>query len=262
MKKIFVSGASGNVGKMVVGEVLSREGLELVGGYCREEGKDLGILAGTAPAGIASTSDLSGGLRSAKPDVVVDFTSGTVLMDNLKVYAELGLDAVIGTTGLNDDDFAAVRKMVAGKGLRFAIIPNFGLGITLVMEFLEKARQFYPYVSIVDRHPATMANAPSGTAVMLAQSIPDGVKGEVASKETYPGVLGADIAGYQVISQRMPYPGPFSEHEITIGRNDEIIRMTVTDFTSAVYMDGIFLAVNKIGSTPKGTLIRKLAEVL
>lgn len=262
MKKVFVSGVSGNVGSMVAAAVLSRDDMELVGGFCREEGKDLGVLTGGAPAGIASVSKLSEGLRAAKPDVVIDFTSATVLMDNLKVYAELGLDVVVGTTGLTDDDFIAVEKMVAEKGLRFAIIPNFGLGITLVMDFIEKARQFYPYVSIVDRHPATMANAPSGTAVMLAQSVPEGPEGKVASKETYPGVLGADIAGYQVVSQRMPYPGPFSEHEITIGRDDEVIRVTVSDFTSSVYLDGIFLAVNKVAEASKGTLFRKLAEVL
>ena len=262
MKKVFVSGASGNVGKMVAAAVIARSDMELVGGFCLEEGRDLGVLAGGESVGVAATSDLAAGLKAAAPDVVIDFTSATVLMENLKVYAELGIDAVVGTTGLSDGDFAEVDRMVADKGLRFAIIPNFGLGITLVLDFLEKARQFYPYVSIVDRHPATMANAPSGTAAMLAQSIPEGPDGEVASSETYPGVLGADIAGYQVVSQRMPYPGPFSEHEITIGRDDEVIRVTVSDFTSSVYLDGIFLAADKVATAPGGTLFRKLAEVL
>lgn len=143
-----------------------------------------------------------------------------------------------------------------------AVIPNFGLGIALVMEFLEKARQFYPYVSIVDRHPARMANAPSGTAAMLAEGVSEGLMGEVASKEVFPGVMGAKIRGVQTISQRMPYPGPFSEHEITLGRQDETIRVTVTDFTSGVYLDGIFLAIKKVGESPRGTLIRTLDEVL
>ena len=262
MKKVFVAGASGNVGAMVVGAILSREDMELVGGYCLEEGKDLGVLAGKAPAGVRASGDLRRGLEATGPDVVVDFTSTTVLMANLKIYAELGLDAVIGTTGLTDDDFVEVERMVAERGLRFAIIPNYGLGISLIMDFLERAREFYPYVSIVDRHPARMANAPSGTAAMLAQVIPEGSEGKVASREIYPKVLGAHIAGCQVISQRMPYPGPFSEHEITLGRDDEVLRITISDFTSSVYLDGILLTVDRIGSFPKKTLIRKLAEVL
>jgi len=262
MKKIFVSGASGNVGKVVVEGVLASDEMELAGGYCREAGRDLGVLAGKDPVGVAVSGDLEEGLKTAKPDVVIDFTSASVLMDNLKVYAKLGIDAVIGTTGLSEEDFSEVEKMVSEKGLRMAVIPNFGLGITLVMEFLEKARQFYPYVSVVDRHPATMANAPSGTAAMLAGAVSEGPMGEVASKEVYPGIMGAKISGVQAVSQRMPYPGPFSEHEITIGRQDEAIKVTVTDFTSAVYLDGIFLTVKKIGESAKGTLITKLDEVL
>ncbi len=262
MKKIFVSGASGNVGKVIVKAILEREDMELAGGYCREAGEDLGTLAGTKPAGIAATDNLGEGLSIAQPDLVIDFTSTAVLMKNLELYAELELDAVIGTTGMNEEDFATAEKLVAEKGLRFAIIPNFGLGITLVMDFLAKARQFYPYVSIVDRHPASMANAPSGTAAMLARGAAKGPRGEVASKETFPGVLGGSIAERQVLSQRMPYPGPFSEHEIRLGRQDEVITITVSDFTSAVYLDGIFLVAEKLSTSPKGTLIRTLDEVL
>ncbi|HPJ26477.1 MAG TPA: dihydrodipicolinate reductase C-terminal domain-containing protein [Synergistaceae bacterium] len=262
MKKVFVSGASGNVGKVIVKALLEREDMELAGGYCREAGEDLGTLVGAKPAGITATDNLAEGLKAACPDMVIDFTSATVLMENLKLYAELGLDAVIGTTGLGDEDVATAEKLVREKGLRFAMVPNFGLGITLVMDFIAKARQFYPYVSIVDRHPPTMANAPSGTAGMLARGAAEGPRGEVASKETFPGVLGGTIAEQQVLSQRMPYPGPFSEHEIKLGRQDEVITVTVSDFTSAVYLDGIFLVAEKLSTSPKGTLIRTLDEAL
>ncbi len=50
MKKVFVSGASGNVGKVIVKALLEREDMVLVGGCCREAGEDLGTLAGARPA--------------------------------------------------------------------------------------------------------------------------------------------------------------------------------------------------------------------
>lgn len=261
MKRVFVSGASGNVGKLVIRNVVANEGLVLAGGWCREVGQDLGVLAGGEPLGIFASADLASGLRDSTPDVVVDFTSSAILMGNLKIYAEAGVDAVIGTTGLSDVDMRNVEEIVKSKRLRWTVISNYGLGINLVMEFIKKARQFYPYAAITDRHHAQMSNAPSGTAATLANAASDGPKGEVASKETFPGVLGANIAGIPVTSQRLPYPGPYSEHEVTLARQDEIIRITVQDFSSDIYLDGVFLAVEKIGDLAAGTLIRRLADL-
>ncbi len=261
MKKVFVSGASGNVGRLVVRNIIAREGFALAGGYCRECGEDLGSLAGGAQIGVAACSDLRKGLAGSGADLVIDFTHTAVLMEHLSVYAELGLDAVIGTTGLSEEDFKKVESMVKVHGLRWAIISNYGLGINLVMDFLAGARPFYPYLAITDRHHPGMANAPSGTAVMLAQSVSGGPEGTVESREVYEGVLGGKIAGIPVHSERLPYPGPFSEHEIVLGRKDEIIRITVSDFTSEIYMDGVFLAAGKIADLPPGTLVRKLSEL-
>lgn len=262
MKRVFVSGASGNVGKLVVRNVLEREGFELAGGWCLEAGRDLGVLAGVAPAGVVSSVDLASGLRDSSPDVVVDFTSTAVLMNNLRIYADAGADAVIGTTGLNDGEMAQVGEMVKEKGLRWSVISNYGLGINLVMDFLRTARQYYPYVAVTDRHPARMANAPSGTAATLAGIASEGPKGEVESREVFPGVMGAMISGVPVTSQRFPYPGPYSEHEVTLARPDEVIRVTVQDFSSEIYIDGIFLALGKVGDLPRGTLARSLKELV
>ncbi|GAB6280579.1 MAG: 4-hydroxy-tetrahydrodipicolinate reductase [Thermovirga sp.] len=259
MKRIFVSGASGNVGKLVIKNIIADEDLALAGGWCRETGQDLGVLAGVEPSGIRSCADLASGIRDSFPDVVVDFTSATILMDSLRIYAEAGIDAVIGTTGLSDEDMDEIEKVVKEKGLRWAVISNYGLGINLVMEFIKKARPFYPYAAITDRHHVHMSNAPSGTADTLAKAASEGPRGAVASKETFPGVMGAKISGIPVTSQRFPYPGPYSEHEVTLARQDEIIRITVQDFSSDIYMDGVFLAVEKVGSLAPGTLVRTLA---
>jgi len=261
VRKIFVSGASGNVGRLLVRHVLERDGFELAGGYCRECGEDLGVLAGGNPAGILACADLREGLLKSKAGLVIDFTHASVLMEHLAVYADLGLDAVIGTTGLSEEDFLRVESIVSEKGLRWAIISNYGLGINLVMDFMARAKEFYPYLSITDRHHPAMGNAPSGTAAMLARSVPEGQRGTVQSREVYEGVLGGKIAGIPVHSERLPYPAPFSEHEIVLGRQDEIIRITVSDFTSEIYMDGVFLAASRISDLPPGTLVRTLSEL-
>ena len=219
--RIFVSGASGNVGKTLVRTIMKLDWPELVGGWCKETGEDLGELAGIGTIGIKATDDLKAGM-GLKPDIVIDFSATPVLPGNLRLYAEKSLNAVIGTTGLTDEDLAPFVKEVKEKGLRWAVIPNYGLGITLVMDFIKKVRGYYPYISIIDRHFPGMANAPSGTAASLAKASSGG-EAQVASKEVYPGVLGAKISDIPVFSQRMPWPGPYSEHEVLLGRQDEIM---------------------------------------
>lgn len=259
---VFVSGASGNVGRSLVRALTETEDLRLVGGWCREDGEDLGTLAGIKPLDIAASGNLEKGLETAKPDLVIDFTSATILMENLELYAKRELVAVVGTTGLDEEDMARVEHLVAEKRLRWAVIPNFGLGINLLLEFLEKARKFYPYVTILDRHPTTMANAPSGTAAMVAKHVAAmGPLGEIRSREVFKGVLGSVIDGVPVLSQRLPVPGGHSEHEITLARQDEVIRIDVQDFSSAVYVDGVFLVARKLPTLSPGTLVRSLRDV-
>jgi Dihydrodipicolinate reductase len=187
MVKVFVSGASGNVGSTVIRTIQKTEGFELVGGWCLEAGEDLGVLAKIKPLGILASGDLDKGLAEAKPDVVIDFTATPLLDGNMRLYLKHGLNAVVGTTGLTDEQLEPFKKEVAAKGLRWAVIPNYGLGISLVSEFIKKAREFYPFVTVMDQHTNEMANAPSGTAQALAQAASAGPMGEVKSKEVYPG---------------------------------------------------------------------------
>jgi 4-hydroxy-tetrahydrodipicolinate reductase len=262
MIKVFVTGASGNVGATIVRTIQRREGFALVGGWAKETGADIGTLAGLAPLGVKISDTLGGGLASSKPDVVIDFSATPILADNLKTYIEARVNAVIGTTGLTDEQLDPFKREVAASGLRWAVIPNYGLGVALVSDFIRSARKYYPYVTVTDQHTNEMANAPSGTAVALAQAACGETVGPVASRETVAGVMGANIGGVQVLSQRLPWPGPYSGHEITLARKDEVIRVAIQDYTSDIYMDGVFLTAEKISSFPAGAFVRSLGEVM
>jgi 4-hydroxy-tetrahydrodipicolinate reductase len=262
MIRVFVTGASGNVGGTIVRTIQQRDGFELAGGWCRETGEDIGTLAGIKPLGIKAAATLDAGLAESKPDVVIDFSATPILESNLKSYVAAGLNVVVGTTGLTDEQLEPFRREVAAKELRWAVIPNYGLGVALVSDFIKNARKYYPYVTVTDQHTNEMANAPSGTAVALAQAASGETAGPVASRETYPGVMGANIGGVQILSQRLPWPGPYSGHEISLARKDEVIRVTIQDFTSDIYMDGVFLTAGKISSFPAGAFVRSLGEVM
>ncbi|MCD6419618.1 MAG: 4-hydroxy-tetrahydrodipicolinate reductase [Synergistetes bacterium] len=257
--KVFVSGASGNVGRKIVRKIIESEDMELVGGFAMEV-EDLGLLAGLKLYGMKSTNNLKEGLEKSIPDVVVDFTSANIIMDNIKAYVDNSIDAVIGTTGFTPEMLEEVKQMVKENSLRFIVISNYGLGINLVIDFLKKASKHYQYATITDRHTSAMANAPSGTAMLLADHI-DSAIGDVKSREVIKGVLGASYRNVRIHSERLPYPGSFSEHTITLGREDEIVKITVTDFSSSVYIDGVILSLKRIKTLPKGSFITRLSDI-
>ena len=124
MARIFLSGASGNVGKALVREIAAGGEFELAGGWCLEAGEDVGTLAGIAPLGVAASASLEEGVAASKPDVVVEFSAAAVMEDNLECYLRLGADAGIGTTGLKPDKLAELGARAAAQGLRWSALPN------------------------------------------------------------------------------------------------------------------------------------------
>lgn len=259
--RVFVAGASGNVGKALVRALTAVEDMEICGGFALEDGVDLGLLAGVHPLGLKASSSLSKALEESDPDVVVDFTSSKIVRENIRTYLDRGLDCVLGTTGLSPMELNQLEQEVKGRGLKWAAIPNFALGPNLIADLLPRISRFYPYACVVDRHPAGMANAPSGTSLMLAKAL--GAKeGEVASEEVIPGALGGDEGGVRIHSERLPYPGPYSEHEVVLGREDEVVRIRITCFSSQVYVDGVLATLRRIKGLPKGSFVRSLSEIL
>ena len=132
---------------------------------------------------------------------------------------------------------------------------------TAIARLFGEAREYYPYASVTDRHPAEMGNAPSGTAAMLAGILSEREAGTIRSKETYDGALGADIGGTQVFAERLSYPGPFSGHTIRLARKDEVITISVDDFSSGVFTGGVLMAVRKLLSSPRGVFITSFDEL-
>lgn len=157
MARIFLSGASGNVGKALVREIAADGEFELAGGWCLEAGEDLGTLAGIAPLGVKASASLEEGVAASKPDIVVEFSAAAVMESNLECYLRLGADAVIGTTGLKPDKLAELGARAVSQGLRWSALPNYALGINLVAKFLREAREYYPYASVTDRIPRRWA---------------------------------------------------------------------------------------------------------
>ena len=107
-----------------------------------------------------------------KPDVIIDFSDPAILDDLLEYCLVNGVPAVLATTGYQEAQIAAIRKASASIPVFFSF--NMSLGINLLVQLAKKAAsvlggQFD--IEIVEKHHNQKIDAPSGTALMLADAI-------------------------------------------------------------------------------------------
>ena len=171
MATIAIHGAAGRMGLRLV--ALSREesGLELAAAIDRSGhpslGKDVGLLAGGEPVSVTLSDRLE-----AKVDVLIDFTVPAACRAALACCVETGSNMIIGTTGLADDDHRAIDE--AGRSIAVLQAPNMSLGINLLFalagDVAHRLGDDYD-IEIVETHHRHKQDAPSGTALGLADSI-------------------------------------------------------------------------------------------
>ena len=173
------------------------------------QGRDAGEVCGAGPMGVAVSADLK-----ATPQVLIDFTSPDSMRHWLKTCRDRGIAMVIGTTGLTDQDHAAIER--ASTDIAVLQAPNMSLGVNVLFKIAgEVARMLGDDYDkeIVEGHHRFKKDAPSGTAMGLADAI---LKAMNKTRDA----LVYDRHGDDVVRKR----GEIGMHALRIG--DEVGRHT------------------------------------
>ncbi len=169
-----VAGAGGRMGRILVQAVTEAEGLVL--GAATERpgssliGVDAGDLAGVGRLGVrigADLADLTGAF-----DVLIDFTVPAATLAHLALCRGAGKGMVIGTTGLDGEQRAAVAAAGASIGIVFA--PNMSVGVNLCFKLLDIAARVLGDevdIEIIEAHHRHKVDAPSGTALRMGEVV-------------------------------------------------------------------------------------------
>jgi 4-hydroxy-tetrahydrodipicolinate reductase len=168
--RIAVVGAAGRMGREVVRAALEDDSFELAGGVVKpdalELGADLGELCGWGRAGVVATED-----PPDDAEALIEFTKPEATVEHLSY----GRPVVIGTTGLSGEQLARVEE--AAKSVPLILAPNMSIGVNLLREVIRelsgKLGAGYD-VEIVEAHHRNKADAPSGTALLLARAAAEG----------------------------------------------------------------------------------------
>jgi 4-hydroxy-tetrahydrodipicolinate reductase len=219
---------------------------------------ELELVAAVDPHAVGST--IEGLTIAAEPRafadagamVVVDFTVASAARTTVPWLAMHGIHAVVGTTGLTDDDLATFRSEFAGDGPNCVVAANFAISAVLMMRFAELAAPFFETAEIIELHHDTKTDAPSGTALATAdrmaaassQWAPDPTKTEVI-----PGARGGTgPAGIHLHSVRMR--GMVAHQEVILGAAGQTLVLRQDSYDRASFMPGVLLACKRVADRP------------
>ena len=241
MTNIAICGANGKMGKNIYYCVKDREDCEVVAGVdiYTEQYADFPIVETPAQLPV-------------KPDVIIDFSNPALLDGLLEYCLSTGTPLVIGSTGYSDAQISKIKSAAHQIPVFFTF--NMSLGINLLVELAKKAASILGDqfdIEIVEKHHNQKIDAPSGTAIMLANAINetlDNSKHYVYDRHSrrqkrekseigMHSIRGGTIVG---------------EHDIIFAGNDEVITLSHSAASKMVFAEGAVNAAMFIKGKPAG----------
>jgi len=226
MIRAAVAGACGRMGNTIIQAIGSTDGIELAGALEHQGHPQLGqvcSLPGSSPVAITSGPESISGV-----DVLIDFTTPEGSLSNLEACAELGIGAVIGTTGLGEEQKEALHMFALRTPTVFS--PNMSVGVNLLFRLAATAAAALgdDYdVEIVEAHHRMKKDAPSGTALGLAEVVAEALGRNLADSAVYArhGMIGERPAG-EIGIQTIRAGDIVGEHTLLLAGPGERIELT------------------------------------
>ncbi len=241
MTSIAITGACGKMGRVIAGLCSERNDCEVI-------------------AGIDIAGDEYGGFpiyRSVfelpeKPDVIIDFSHPSALADLLNYGKINSVGLVIATTGYTDEQRAEITKASSFAPIFFTF--NMSIGINLLTELAVKAASVLSEsfdIEIVEKHHNRKKDAPSGTAIMIAESINEKLSGKkrfVYDRHNVRRARGIDELGIHSVRGGTIV----GEHEVIFAGHDEVITITHSAQSKEVFASGALNAAVFLAGKPNG----------
>lgn len=249
MINVIIHGCGGKMGKVVEGLV--------------KEDSQLTIAAGIDPRDIQADYPVFHSVDecTVKADVIIDFSTASAIPALLDYCVKTGTPAVLCTTGFSDELNNQVKE--ASKSVAILKSANMSVGVNLIMNLVKKAAEaLYDSgfdIEILEKHHNQKIDAPSGTAIAIADSINEALDGklnyvydrsQVREKRTRDQLGISAIRGGTIVG----------EHDVIFAGKDEIITLSHTALSKEIFAVGAVKAAKFLAGKPAGFYTMK--EVL
>ena len=242
MVKAIMHGCNGKMGQVISGLVKADPLIEIVAGIDTYQG-------------ITNEYPVFESLKECdvEAEVVIDFSNASAVDDLLDVCAERNLPVVLCTTGLSEEQLQKVE--VTGGKVAVLRSANMSLGINLLMKLLKEAAAVLAPagfdIELVEKHHNQKLDAPSGTAIALADSVNEALNKEYTYKydrsqerkkreKNEIGIVA--VRGGTIVG----------EHDVIFAGADEVITFQHTAYSKAVFGKGAIEAAKFLAGKPAG----------
>ncbi len=264
MVRTIITGAAGRMGMRLVALTQETEGLSLTGAIERQEhpalGKDAGEIAHIGKTGILLSDDLQACL--AQSDVVIDFTSPSSCLTKLGQVVKASKAMVIGTTGFSDQELIRLKTLATKIPCVFS--PNMSVGINVLVNTIGKIAKALGEtynIEVIEAHHNKKKDAPSGTALKLAEALADGMGWNLQEVGVYArhGMTG-ERKTKEIGIQSIRAGDIVGDHTVLFGGPGERIEITHRAHTRDTFALGALRAAEWVAHKPPG--LYSIADVL
>lgn len=242
MVKVIMHGCNGKMGQVIAGIVAADEEVEIVAGIDVIDNRENGFPVFTD----INACDI-------KADVIVDFSTAVAVDSLLDYSVKTQTPVVLCTTGLSEEQLARIQE--CSEQVAILKSANMSLGINTLMKLLKDAANvFAPAgydIEIIEKHHNQKLDAPSGTALALADSINEARNGEYeyvydrssVRKKRDKKELGISAVRAGTI---------VGEHQVLFAGIDEVIEFKHTAYSKSVFAKGAVEAAKYLAGKPAG----------
>lgn len=232
---VGVLGASGRVGQVIVEAVTAAADLNLAATVDRDDNLRILVDQGV--------------------QIVVDFTTPGVVMDNLEFCINNGISCVVGTTGFTEERLDQIKQWCANNPkVGVLIAPNFAISAVLTMQFAKQAARFFDSAEVIEMHHPNKLDAPSGTAIHTAQLIAE-ARAEAglgaqpdATEQAWDGARGASVEDIPVHAIRMT--GAVAHEVVVFGTQGQSLSIRQDSYDRTSFVPGVLLGVRDVAKHP------------
>ena len=241
MVRAIMHGCNGHMGQVITGLIKADEGIELVAGIDKY-------------TGIANDYPVFESLEKCdvEADVIIDFSNAAAADALLTYCEEKKMPVVLCTTGLSEEQLA---KIPAAKKTAVLKSANMSLGINLLMKLLKEATKVLAPagydMEIVEKHHNQKLDAPSGTAIALADSMNEAMdeayhyvydRSQERKKRDTKEIGISAVRGGTIVG----------EHEVLFAGTDEVIEFKHTAYSKTIFGKGAVEAAKFLAGKPAG----------
>lgn len=242
MVRAIMHGCNGHMGQVITGLIKADEGIELVAGIDKY-------------TGIANDYPVFESLEKCdvEADVIIDFSNAAAADALLTYCEEKKMPVVLCTTGLSEEQLAKIPE--AAKKTAVLKSANMSLGINLLMKLLKEATKVLAPagydMEIVEKHHNQKLDAPSGTAIALADSMNEAMdeayhyvydRSQECKKRDTKEIGISAVRGGTIVG----------EHEVLFAGTDEVIEFKHTAYSKTIFGKGAVEAAKFLASKPAG----------